>query len=149
MTDSVSIFYLPPIITQTRLEIRIIIKFIKWVYASQFQIKILKHLGIFLNTLDNILLQWTRRVCEQICWTSERQTFHIPPSSFYFHNWGFVTYKGVKVGPEYPETVSVDIWILGMLGSVVPWIRYGDMSNEHGQKQGVSVAIFRLLSPEA
>lgn len=118
-------------------------------YASQFQIKILKHLGIFLNILDNILLQWTRRVCKQICWTSERQTFHIPPSSFYFHNWGFVAYKGVKVGPEYPETVSVDIWILGMLGSVVPRIRYGDMSNEHGQKQGVSVAIFRLLSPEA
>lgn len=31
----------------------------------------------------------------------QKDGYHVPPSSFYVYNWDFVTYKGVKVGPEH------------------------------------------------
>lgn len=65
MTDSINIFYLPTIINiKHKIETIIIIKYIKWVHASQFQIIILKLLETFLNRVGNILLQWTRRIYE-------------------------------------------------------------------------------------
>ena len=120
--------------TKYKLEIIIITKFIKWGYASQFQIKILKPFGMFLNTPNNIwLLQWIKRICEYICWTSERRILTYLHLHFISITGILSPTKGVKVGPEYPETASVDVWIPGMVGWAVPWVRYGNMSNEPGQ----------------
>lgn len=98
---------------------------IKWFHTSQFQITILKPLDRFFNTLGNTLLQWSRRIYEQICWTSERQKPHMPPSSFISITGVLWSTKEVKVGTEYPEIVSLEAWILGLPGWAAPWTKSG------------------------
>ena len=72
---------------------------------------------MFLNTPNNILLlQWIKRIYEHICWTSERWIL----THLHLHFISIIGIlsptKRVKVEPEYPETVSVDVWILRMVG---------------------------------